>query len=204
MDYFGSIEAVPLTELFHEYDPVKAREYYLRTRELKGRRPAAVKVGGRAPGGGPSKAELAKRKLEAERKAEKAKLQAKLAELEVRVDQLNRAIKQAKVEAMRRAGGVSEDTLNRMISQEVKSPGSSKGMKDEKKPDAKAKDKGSSEPEDKTAAQKRDAAKAAKEKYEKEHPEAGDSELRDKVTKTAERLEKLQKRIEAIGRVGAK
>lgn len=29
--------------LSHEYDPVKAREYYLRTRKLKGRQAAAVK-----------------------------------------------------------------------------------------------------------------------------------------------------------------
>ncbi|QGJ89065.1 hypothetical protein SEA_BURLEY_21 [Gordonia phage Burley] len=202
MDYMGSIETVPLSELFHEYDPVKAREYYLRTRQLKGRKPAAGKTPPK--GRGPSKAELAKRKLAAKRKAERAELKKKLAELEVRVDQLNRAIKQAKVAAMRRAGNVSEDTLNRMISAEVKSPGSSKGMKDEKEPDKK-KEK-SSKPDDKTAAEKREAAKAAKEAYEKENPDAGEdsnSDIREKVDKTAERLEKLQKRVEAIGRIGA-
>ncbi|QFP94903.1 hypothetical protein SEA_OHMYWARD_21 [Gordonia phage OhMyWard] len=197
-------EVTPLTELFHEYDPIKAREYYLRTRQLKGRKPGAGKP---APKGrGPSKAQLAKQKLAAKRKAERAKLKAKLAELESRVDQLNAAIKQAKLAAMRRAG-VSEDTLNRMITAEVKSPGSSKGMKDEKDEKDKS-DKKDSKPDDKTVAEKREAAKAAKKAYEKENPDAGkddsNSDIQEKVDKTAERLEKLQKRVEAVARIGAK
>lgn len=201
----GTFEEAPLNELFHEYDPVKAREYYLRTRELKGRKPAASRPVGDKRSTGPSKAELARRKLQAERKAERAKLEAKLSELETRVDQLNRAIKQAKVEAMRRAGNVSEETLSRMISAEVKSPGSSKGMKDEKKADDKSKDQANSTPDKKTAAEKRKAAKAAKEKYDEENPDSKDqsnSDLKEKVDSTAEKLETLQKRVEAIGRIG--
>lgn len=193
------------TFLIHAYDPVAAREYYLRTRELKGRAPGAgaepVSVRNAAKASAESQA--AKQKVASERANDRAALQAQLAELEVRVDQLNRAIKQAKVEAMRRAGGVSEETLSRMISAEVKSPGSSKEMGKSKDEPAKEQDKGSSETEEKTASQKRDAAKAAKEKYEEENPESGNEALQEKVTKTAERLEKLQKRIEAIGRVGA-
>lgn len=191
--------------LIHEYDPVAAREYYLRTRKLLGREPGegADPVSVRNAAKASAESQAAKQKVESERANDRAALQAQLAELEVRVDQLNAAIKQAKAEAMRRAGGVSEETLSRMITAEVKSPGSSKELGKSKDEPAKAEDKGSSETEEKTASQKREAAKVAKEKYEEENPESGNEALQEKVTKTAERLEKLQQRIEAIGRVGA-
>ncbi|QJD49597.1 hypothetical protein HWD32_gp19 [Gordonia phage Secretariat] len=197
----GTFYETPLNELFHEYDPVKAREYYLRTRELKGRKPAAAKPVGKGRDAA-ARAQAAKQKLAAERKAKRQKLQAKLKELETRLDQLNRAIKQAKIAAMRRAGNVSEDTLNRMITQELKSPGSSKGMKDSKEKKGE-KAEGDEKPQKKTAAQKREAAEYAKEKYEEENPKTGNEALQEKVDKTAERIEKLQKRVEAIGRIGA-
>ena len=192
-------------DIIHEYDPVKAREYYLRTRQLKGRSPAAAKP---PPKGGnaAAKAKAAKEKKEAERKAKRAALEAKLEKLELRLDQLNQAVNQAKIAAMRRAGNVSEETLDRMISAEVKSPGSSKGMKNSK-PEA-SKGGGDNAPsEKKTVAEKREAAKAAREKYDKEEKvdpksKSDNNDLQEKVDQTSERVEKLQKKVEAIGRIG--
>jgi hypothetical protein len=189
-----------------DYDPVKAREYYLRTRELKGREkgesvePESVRVANRAS----AAAETKQQEVKSDRSERQAQLKAQLEELEIRVDQLNAAIKKAKRAAMSRAG-VSEDTLARMITKEVKSPGSSKGMGDAKDEKGSDSDSDSSD-KPKTAEQKRKAAKAAKEKYDEENPdspEAADQALQDKIDETAEKLEKLQKRIEAINRVGA-
>lgn len=195
-----------LDTLKHDYDPVAAREYYLRTRELKGRtkgssvEPESVRVANKAS----AEAEAKKQEVSSDRSERQAQLKAQLEELEIRVDQLNAAIKKAKRAAMSRAG-VSEDTLARMITAEVKSPGSSKGIgaKDEKGSDS---DSGSSDDKPKTAAEKKKAAKAAKEKYDEENPdspEAADQALQDKIDETAEKIEKLQKRVEAINRVGA-
>lgn len=193
-------------DLIHEYDPVKAREYYLRTRQLKGRGPAATKEPskGQTPA---DRTKAAKEKLSAERLANRAKLEAELKKLEARLDQLKQALKQAKAEAMRRAGNVSEETINRMISAEVKSPGSSKSMgKSKDSPSTKGDD--GTTPEKKTVAEKKKAAKAAREKYDKEEKVEPDStsnggdSLEKKVEQTAEKVEKLQKKVEAIGRVG--
>lgn len=198
-------------ELRHEYDPVKAHEYYLRTRELKGRQPGqsqepeSVRVANQA-------AER-ERQVEAERQKRREALKARLEELEVRLEQLKAAVKRARLAAMRRAG-VSEETLNRMISQEVKSPGSTKGGTSlpEGKEDKSSKD-GSSDSDDsdrkpKTAEQKRKDAKAAKERYEEEKAKNPDPDeqlaaLQEKVDEANQRIEKMQKRVEAIKRIGS-
>ena len=206
----GTLQSTDVDEfvhtLIHEYDPVKAREYYLRTRQLKGRTKGSSQPEGTGRTAA-NRAKSAREKLAAERKAKLAKLEAKLRELESRLDQLNAAIKQAKAAAMRRAGNVSEETLNRMISAEVKSPGSSKGMKNSK-PEASKKGEDNAKPEKKTAAEKKEAAKAAREKYEKEEKGTSDnnkgsnSSLQEKVDNTAKRVEKLQQKVKAIGRIG--
>lgn len=208
---------VLLNELFHEYDAVKAHEYYLRTRELKGDQP-----------GGPEDPESVRRAKEASAEAEKKKaareqsreqlrqeLEQKLTQLNARVDELNAAIKRAKFNAMRQAGNISEKELSRRISMEMKKPGSSQSAGSKDKASSGSGDSGSSgdtpsdkKTYDKSAAQKRKDAKAAKEKYEKEkavaNPDEGVAQIQDKVDQTNQKLENLQKRLDAIARVAGK
>lgn len=196
--------------LAHEYDPVAAREYYLRTRQLKGRKqgssstPESVRTAAEAEARADQKAQ----EVQTERTERREALKKQLKELEVKLEQLNKAIKRGKAEAMRKAG-VSEETLNRMISQEVKSPGSSKGLGD------KSNDGGSGSDSDstpKTAQQKKKDAKAAKEAYEEEtkndpkNTNTGDDELdelQDKIDATTKKIAKLQEKTEALKRIGA-
>lgn len=198
-------------ELFHEYDPVKAREYYLRTRELKGREegsgdPESVKRAAAAEVESNARAD----DVEYQRAKLQEALNAKLEELEARTEQLKVAIKRAKVAAMRKAG-VSEETLGRMIAQEVKSPGSTKGGTEVEGDDKPAEDstKGGSDSSDdkpKTAKQKKDAAKAAKEAYEEEkknnpNPDEELAAIQDKIDAAFENIEKTQEKIEALQRI---
>ena len=201
------------TELFHEYDPVKAREYYLRTRELKGREtgggdPESAKRAAKAA----AEAEARQDDVELQREKLRELLKIQLEELEVRLEKLKNAVKQGKLAAMRRAG-VSEETLSRMITQEVKSPGSTKGGTEdaEGKTDKAAGDKAEPESDDKpkTQKQKNDAAKAAKEKYEEEkaknpNPDEQLAELQEKVDSAMQNIEKMQAKVEAMKRIGVK
>lgn len=153
--------------LLHEYDPVKAREYYLRNRVLKGRKKAApeepvgrigsaVSITARPP---------AKKKpsLAAKRRRQRKEAEARVAALKVRLDRL-RDILQELVKAAKARSGVDVE--------ESKSPA-------QKQKDAKGKSP-------QTAAQKRDYAKRAKEKYDKEHQS------------TSKQAEELNKQIQAV------
>lgn len=147
--------------LFHgTYDPVKAREYYLRTRKLKGRRPAALKTTD-------SRAEFKKhatgnegrfaRPQKASAKSRRAELQAQKEALKKRLDRLRDVLEQLVADAKKRSG--------------VKKP---KEDEKDKAPETKADkaDRNKAEKDRKplTAKQKSDKAKKAKEAYEKEHP----------------------------------
>ena len=209
------LEALFSGELFHEYDPVKAREYYLRTRELKGR-----EVGGGDPesakraAAASAEADARQDDVEVQREKLKELLNIRLEELEVRLEQLKAAVKQGKLAAMRRAG-VSEETLGRMITQEVKSPGSTKGGTEVEGTDKGGKTAGgeagsdSSEDKPKTQKQKNDAAKAAKEKYEEEkaknpNPDQELEDLQAKLDTAMQSVEKMQEKVEAMNRIGVK
>lgn len=78
-----------MTTLSHEYDPAKAREYYLRTRKLKGRKkgaaPTSVK---RMPAGKQTATQLAVRKATQQRKSKAAKVKA----LNARLDKLRKVL----------------------------------------------------------------------------------------------------------------
>lgn len=92
-----------LDQLMHEYDPKKAHEYYLRTRELKGRQKAAPKLGswdsvskqmtnlqkGRDPRTGLSKQQISKNARAKQRKELAAAIQG----LESRLQKLEALIK---------------------------------------------------------------------------------------------------------------
>lgn len=208
------IEALFSGELFHEYDPVKAREYYMRTRELKGREPGkGDPESAKRAAAAAAEAEARQDDVEVQREKLKELLKIRLEELEVRLEQLKTAVKQGKLAAMRRAG-VSEETLSRMITQEVKSPGSTKGGT-EVEPAKGGKTAGgeagseSSDDKPKTQKQKNDAAKAAKEKYEEEKannpdPDQQLADLQEKVDSAMQNIEKMQEKVEAMNRIGAK
>lgn len=127
------------------YDPVKAREYYLRTRHLKGRRPAAQEASiGRPATRGASNAEM--------RLSRRKQLEAEKAKLEKRIEELKNALESLVRQAKRRAGiTAAEDSATK------------------KDPKEQA-DRNTRDKKDKplTEKQKADKRKAAKDQYEKE------------------------------------
>lgn len=127
------------------YDAAKAREYYLRTRQLKGRRPTAqVASIGRPVARGASNAEM--------RLSRRKKLEAEKAKLEKRIEELKNALESLVRQVKRRAGiSASEDAQ--------------KGSDPKEQADRNTRDK-----KDKplTEKQKADKREASKEQYEKE------------------------------------
>lgn len=127
------------------YDAAKAREYYLRTRQLKGRRPTAqVASIGRPVARGASNAEM--------RLSRRKKLEAEKAKLEKRIEELKNALESLVRQTKRRAGiSASEDAQ--------------KGSDPKEQADRNTRDK-----KDKplTEKQKADKREASKEQYEKE------------------------------------
>jgi chromosome segregation ATPase len=80
-------------ELLHNYDAIKRREYYLRTRKLKGRKKGAVRP--KAP----------PKKTRAQRQAERRKKQeAQIAALKGRLEKLRAVLKQLTEAAQKRSG----------------------------------------------------------------------------------------------------
>lgn len=147
--------------LFHAraYDPVKAREYYLRTRKLKGRRKTtATKTspgrGGRRPsnvpavrsGGAPNRSKT---------KSRRAQLQEQKENLEARLDRL-REVLEERVEAAKGRSGVKKKDNGKDKAPETQADKADRN-KDEKSKKL-------------TPKQKADKAKKAKEDYEKENP----------------------------------
>lgn len=152
------------SELFHgTYDPVKAREYYLKTRKLKGRKRTSASLdgpgkGGRRPtgssavkaGGKPNRSKTASRQAE---------LRAQKEALEKRLDRLRDVLADLVAAAKKRSGGDPNKPK--------------KGEKDaapETKADKADRNKAEKDAKPLTAKQKSDKAKKAKETYEKEHP----------------------------------
>lgn len=153
--------------LEHRYDPAKAREYYLRTRVLKGRKPGKTPV---STLGGPNKAgakqilkKIGKEPVStASRKAQKEALEAKLERLR---DVLAKLVDQAK----ERSGVETKE-------KETSDTKESKDTKDSKEKPM-------------TAAERKAQSERAKENYEKNkktEPEKKDagpsiSELQEKI-----------------------
>lgn len=146
--------------LFHgTYDPVKAREYYLRTRKLKGR-----VQGSQAPT--PSKQPARRETTTPAPRARKAgistskqrrkELKAKKAELEKRLDRLREVLRQKVKDAKQLNSSAQPTKKTSSTESSSKSTTSSRSEKRDRKPE--------------TATQKRERAKKAKEAYEKEHP----------------------------------
>lgn len=170
--------------LFHgTYDPVKAREYYLRTRKLKGRRPttATRTVAGR--GGRRSTKALSGRSGKpnrADTKSRRAELLAQKAALEKRLDRLREVLEQ-KVAAAKTRSGVKKPKKE-----------DAKDTAPETKADTADRNKDQKDRTPLTAKQKTDKARKAKEEYEKEHP----TSLSDDVAILREQVKDIQAKIQ--------
>jgi len=152
--------------LIHEkpYDPQKAREYYLRTRKLKGRKarsgdpePGAKRSGSAKPQGGNRPAKVVKTKAQKRKEAE-----VQVAALKKRLERLKDVLAEL-VKAAKARSGVETKTDKAKA-------------KAEKNADAKSRTP-------LTAKQKREAAKRAKEHYEenKKNPEKDVEELQKQI-----------------------
>ena len=183
--------------LFHgAYDPVKAREYYLKTRELKGRR-----KGSQAPT--PSKqparretttpAPRARKAGNSTAKQRRKELEAKKAALEKRLDRLTEILRE-KVKAAK--------ALN-APAQPKKSVGKAASAKTSSSSSRKSSSSESRDRKPETATQKRERAKKAKEAYEKENPgslsqdieilQEQIKDIRSKIEKASEDARKRKK-----------
>lgn len=173
----------------HEYDPVKAREYYLRTRELKGRRPGkqdptstartgqrTATAGGRqriaVPGGQlkrPANA-MTPQQRKAAIEARVTALKGRLARLKVALAEL---VKQAKIRSGADPADVNKDSKAK--------PKDTKSAKD-KKPQ--------------TAAEKKAAQKAYEERKKKEGtPEGQEEKLKAEIERVEEKILEAKERI---------
>lgn len=171
------------------YDPQKAREYYLRTRKLKGRRPTTASIespgrGGRRiqtirPQGSPSVRPAGKGN------SRQAELKAQKEALEKRLDRLKEVLREAVAAAKARSGG--DPNKSSSESEKDKAPETPKDKADRNKEQKKDK------PE--SPAQKKERAKKAKEAYEKENPGSLSQDVEILQAQVRDIREKIQKAL---------
>ena len=140
-----------------KYDPVKAREYYLRTRKLKGRATGSkvAQASPRQPAAAP--AQSGPRANRVDTKSRRAELQAQQAALRKRLERLREVLDNLVNEAQSRSGVKKPE-------QDVKDAAPETQVdKADRNADQKSRKPLSSK-------QKSDKARQAKEAYEKEHP----------------------------------
>ena len=167
--------------LFHasNYDPAKAREYYLRTRKLKGRRKGTSSAGpvSKSPAAARSNAvkRPAKTNQHAAARKRRRELKAKKEALEKRLERLTEALR----EAVKKAKGKNESQKKKQAPETRKDKADRNANKKGKKPE--------------TAAQKKERAKKAKEEYEKKNPGSLSDDievLREQIADVREKLAK--------------
>ncbi|AXQ61252.1 hypothetical protein SEA_LIBERTYBELL_11 [Streptomyces phage LibertyBell] len=151
--------------IIHEYDPVKRREYYLKTRQLKGHVPKALKSTKVTPPRVAVKPAPNRQQRQEERRRQ---LQAQVDALKVRLQKLREALAELVKAAKARSG--------------VKTPA--------KKQLSKAGNGKKAAPKQ-TAKQKTDAAERSKEYYEKNK----DQLLADEVKSLTAKIKTIQERI---------
>lgn len=163
-------------DLEHAYDPAKRREYYLKTRQLKGRTTKAVRTSKSKPTAKPKPPTKTRAQRQAERRR---KLEAEVNALKARLEKLRDALEELTKKAKARSGVKPDSTALKKSTA--------------KKTTAKKQ----------TAAQKAKAAKQSKEYYEKHKDEILADEiksLKGKIKTIQERIEKMRKN----GSVGAR
>lgn len=162
--------------LSHDYDAVKRREYYLKTRQLKGRQPKkAVQPAKKIRA---IKKPLPPKKTRAQRQAERRKkIQAQVNALKARLEKLKAVLAQLVKQAKSRSGQKTEP----------------------KKSSEKKSDGGQKQAPKQTAKQKADAAKRSKEYYEKNK----DAALADELKSLTGKIKTIQERIAKMKKSGS-
>lgn len=157
--------------LAHEYDPVKRKEYYERTKKLKGRKGGSSEDGGRTTTSAPGKTPTpTKNDIPAKTAARQARIKAIQERLAHLKDVLADLVEQAKV----RSGGEAES--------------------DKKKPAEATK------AEPKTRQEKQKAAEAARESRKKENPQSeskDEASLRAQVAEVEQKIADVRAKLKA-------
>lgn len=173
------------------YDPVKAREYYLRTRKLKGR------------GTGTSRAAVGRPSPKGEISARLAR-QAQVAQTQRRAKAAsNRKAVEAKVAALQVRMGALQNVLKELVAQQgaEKAKANDKAAKEASGSKSAAGGKSSADRKPLTAKQKSDAAKRSKEHYEENKQPAikklKGKELDDKITEVRSKITQMRGEIAA-------
>lgn len=162
--------------LSHVYDPVKRREYYLRQRQLKGRKHGSVKV---TKPRVKSRAEIAKERH--------ARLEEQVLVLKGRLERLQAALKVLVAQAKARSGVKPTTTST-----------TKKTTASQQKTNAK--------PQKLTTAQKKAKAEAEKKSRREQAVKNGtatNGQLSDEVKSLNEKLKTIQARIEKMHKSGA-
>lgn len=185
-EMFGSLEPVDDSGIFHgTYDPVKAHEYYLKNRTLKGRAAAGASATSLRPRAAtPSKAVKAvgQKPNRSNTKSRRAELEAQKAALEKRLDHLRDVLKKLVEEAKKTS---HKNAAKKPASKDEK------GRAPETKADKADRNANEKSTKPLTAAQKHRKAAAAKKAYEKEHPNS----LSNDVDVLREQVKDIQTKI---------
>lgn len=179
-------------DIRHEYDPVKAHLYYVQTRKLKGRKPgeAPPTPEPRQTKGQPS--QMARKPpphqmvvtKHPNNAAIKAAADKRVIELKARLEKLRAELKGLVEEAKRRSGATPQ--------------------KDDPQPKAGQTKSASAKEKPRSQSEKDKAAKAAKERYDKEHPEAALlTQIADVQKKIEKKREDLLKSVKTARRKAA-
>lgn len=182
-----------MADIRHEYDPVKAHLYYMRTRQLKGRKPDQAPPAPQRrqaqwqPGQKPPK--LSAHKMVATKHPSNAAIKAA-------ADQRIIALK-ARLEKLR-------EELKGLVEEAKKRSGADIPKKDDPQPKAGQTKSGSTKEKPRSQSEKDKAAKAARERYEKEHPEAALlKQIADVQKKIGKKREDLLKSVKTARRKAA-
>lgn len=156
------------------YDPQRAHEYYLRTRELKGR-----KKGSKLPDVKLPKSAIAKadpHKMTAAQRREQA--HARVVAIQARLDRLKEVLAQLVEQAQSRSGAKPSSAEKAKATEPAKQTANTK-----EKP--------------KTAQQKKEDAKTARERYQKEHqsPAQQEEALRAQVKDVEKRIHEIRQQL---------
>lgn len=161
------------------YDPVKAHDYYIRTRKLKGRRkgstpaPASTQGGQRGSVGRPRMATAPQVTITSQRQAE---VKARVEQLQAKLNILNAILKKL----IKDAQGDKPATKKSTKTTKSKSVATKKSSAADRKP--------------LTVAQKQEAAKKQRIRYKKTHPNAGKTTSKERQAK----IEEVRKQIEQV------
>lgn len=181
-----------MTDIRHEYDPVKAHLYYVQNRELKGRKPGDApstpesrQVKGKPIAKAPK---FVTRQQDAVKHPNNAAIKAaadkRVMELKARLEKLREELKHLVDQAKRRSGVEPKSNDVSPKSNQTKA--------------------GSPKEKPKTASEKDKAAKAAKELYDKTHPEASLlTQIADVQNKIEKKREELLKSVKTARRKAA-